>query len=72
MYNIITTQRLSARKKNIIERATNLFAGILCSVITIISLTVMDKNQIMTWLIAGFFEISSVILLWKFLNPKKN
>ena len=30
----------------------------------------MDTSQTKTWFIIGFFGIGSVVLLWKFLNPK--
>ncbi|WP_445731715.1 hypothetical protein [Mariniflexile sp.] len=56
--------------KNIIigKKYSDLLAGIICLTFSIVGLTIMDKSQIMTWVIIGFFGIGSIVLLLKFVN----
>ena len=66
------TQHLKTDDKNIIigYKTSDLLAGVICLILSIIGLTIMDKSQTTTWGVIGFFGIGSIVLLWKFINSK--
>ena len=65
------TQHLKKTEKNIVfdRKTSDLFAGIICLGLSIIGLTIMNKSELITWILILFFGLGAFLLLLRYFNP---
>jgi hypothetical protein len=61
--------RTDEKHRIINRKLSDLISGIICVIFSIIGIMIMEKSELMSWVLIVFFGIGAILLLWRYFNP---